>query len=92
MAIFRQLAPVKPEKTMSDTSHASWFRLYEAALLETDPKKVVERTNLALNAIRNRVASLTHEHAVGTLDAEYVKDRRALQEALQILLRSDRAA
>ncbi len=77
---------------MSDTSHASWFRLYEAALLETDPKKVVEHTNLALNAIRNRLARLALEHADGTLHAEHVKDRRALQEALQILLRSGRAA
>ena len=77
---------------MSDTSHASWFRLYEAALLETDPKKVAERTNLALNAIRNQVARLAHEHTDGTLHAEYVKDRRALQDALQILLQSGRAA
>ena len=60
-----------------DSTSKDWKSLYEAALLETDPKKLTERITIARSAILDRIEeSFTH-----SLPGE----QRAMDDALRNL-------
>ena len=41
---------------MSDNKHnENWVDFYKAALLEEDPEKLLQRTDIAVDALRSRI-------------------------------------
>ncbi len=57
----------------------AWEELYAAAVLETDPAKVVDRINLAQNALRQRWETLHH------MPLKRDHERRRLEDAMRTL-------
>ncbi|HVB08447.1 MAG TPA: hypothetical protein VNF00_05810 [Candidatus Acidoferrales bacterium] len=57
-----------------------WNELYEAAILELDPRKLIECVRAAEQAIRERLSALERERSAGTSD-----ERQFMYDALQTL-------
>ena len=81
---------------MSDNKHnENWVDFYKAALLEEDPEKLLQRTDIAVDALRSRiwvlVGELHGEHNGHSTDSG---EWKALHDALRTLgaLRDRRAA
>ena len=75
---------------MSDNKHnENWVDFYKAALLEEDPEKLLQRTDIAVDALRSRIWVL-----VGELHGEHNGHSTELHDALRTLgaLRDHRAA
>lgn len=64
---------------LSTEAGCDWKSLYEAALLENDPSKVVERIMAARNAIFDRMET--------TLRSPIPSEHRAMNDALRNLRR-----
>jgi hypothetical protein len=65
----------------SDVRYPAWQNKYQAALLELDPKKLLERVHEAEIAIFNRLQELAQ--SPGNSDSE--AERQAIQKALGAL-------
>ena len=81
---------------MSDNKHnENWVDFYKAALLEEDPEKLVQRTDMAVDALRSRIwvlgGELHGEHNGHSTDSG---EWKALHDAQRTLaaLRDRRAA
>ena len=57
-----------------------WNELYEAAILELDPRELIECIRAAEQAIRERLLALEREPSAGTSD-----ERQFMYDALQTL-------
>ncbi|GAC1436450.1 MAG: hypothetical protein NVSMB58_26810 [Terriglobales bacterium] len=72
------------QENMNESILKPWTTLYEAALLEFEPKKLIERINLAEVAINDRLHDLR-------LDSDHHEERQFMQDAqgaLRFLRRS----
>ncbi len=70
---------------MNETINQPWVTLYQAALLEFEPKKLIERIDLAEIAIRGRLQDLR-------FDSDHHEERQLIQDAqgaLKFLRRSE---
>src|SRR5439155_5178866 len=73
---------------MSDNKHSeNWVDFYKAALLEEDPEKLLQRTDMAVDALRSRiwvlVGELHGEHNGHSTDSG---EWKALNDALRTLV------
>jgi hypothetical protein len=67
------------------SANYAWMKLYEAAVLETDPVRLPSRIEVAQNAIGQRVMTLAVDEAerraiVKTLDALAILNREHLPD------------
>lgn len=59
---------------MNETIKQPWVTLYQAALLEFEPNKLIDRVELAEIAIKGRLQDLR-------LDSNHHEERRLIQDA-----------
>ena len=64
----------------SNLRYPTWQREYEASLLETDPKKLLERVHAAEDAIFNRLQELSHSD-----NPDHKAERQAIEDAIASL-------
>ena len=65
---------------MNSNAHGQWEELYRAAVLELDPKKLVERIEVAEQSIREQLGRL--EDGPGSADRN---EKQSMYDALQTL-------
>ena len=72
---------------MSDNKHnENWVDFYKAALLEEDPEKLLQRTDIAVDALRSRIWVLVGElHGEHNGHATDSGEWKALHDALRTL-------
>ena len=64
----------------SDLPFPAWQREHKAALLELDPKKLLERVHAAEDAIFNRLQELSHSD-----NPDHKAERQAIEDAIASL-------
>lgn len=63
---------------MDETKSQSWYQLCAAAVIELDPKQLIERVDVAEAAIQGRLRDLRH-------DSDHHEERQLMEDARRTL-------
>ncbi len=63
---------------MNEGKSQPWYRLYASAVLELEPKQVIERVDAAEAAIRGRLRDLLY-------DSDHHEERQLMEDAQRTL-------